>query len=94
MPRYICKNPSCEHYSGNGIVLGEAHVYADANSRLHCGACGRFVSHHETGAPRGARPTAGAAGGALLGWAVGGPGGAVIGGLIGLLAGAAAEDED
>jgi outer membrane lipoprotein SlyB len=44
--------------------------------------------------PGGAKTLAGATGGALLGWAVGGPAGAVVGGFLGLLMGASSEEEE
>ena len=44
--------------------------------------------------PGGTKTLAGATGGALLGWAVGGPACAVAGGLLGLLMGASSEEEE
>ena len=44
--------------------------------------------------PGGTKTLAGATGGVLLGWAVGGPAGAVVGGLLGLLMGASSEEEE
>ncbi len=44
--------------------------------------------------PEGARTVAGVAGGALFGWAVGGPSGAAIGGVLGLIIGASSDEEE
>jgi len=44
--------------------------------------------------PEGAKTLAGATGGALLGWAVGGPAGAAVGGFLGLIIGASSEEEE
>jgi len=44
--------------------------------------------------PEGTKTLAGVAGGALLGWAVGGPAGAVFGGFLGLIIGASSEEEE
>ena len=44
--------------------------------------------------PGGTKTLAGATGGALVGWAVGGPPGAVVGGFLGLLMGASSEEEE
>lgn len=44
--------------------------------------------------PVGTKTLAGATGGVLLGWIVGGPAGAVVGGFLGLLMGASSEEEE
>lgn len=44
--------------------------------------------------PEGARTVAGVAGGALFGWAAGGPAGAAIGGVLGLIIGASSDEEE
>ena len=44
--------------------------------------------------PEGAKTVAGVAGGALFGWAVGGPSGAAIGGFLGLIIGASSDEEE
>ena len=44
--------------------------------------------------PDGSKTLAGATGGALLGWAVGGPAGAAVGGFLGLIIGASSEEEE
>ena len=44
--------------------------------------------------PEGAKTLAGATGGVLLGWAVGGPAGAAVGGFLGLIIGASSEEEE
>lgn len=83
---YRCVNPSCR--LRDNVLTGE-HVYADKNNHLHCSACGQFVRHASKQSDEAAKGVAGLAGGALLGWAVGGPAGALIGAILGGIAGAA-----
>jgi outer membrane lipoprotein SlyB len=90
MYRYTCSNSECPYAGRKGyrIQLERANV-------AECPYCSQRTLRREGATPAaGARPTAGAAGGALLGWAVGGPAGAVIGGLVGLLLGGMAEQSD
>lgn len=85
---YECLNPRCPQYAGNGVRLGINDVRVDAQRRLHCGVCQSFV---RAAAPReddgNGKRVAGTTGGALLGWAVGGPAGALVGGFLGFLLG-------
>ena len=84
---YECWNVHCPQYAGNGVRLGSQDAYADSNGRLHCKVCRSYVraSPHTNNGNE--KRVAGAAGGALLGWTVGGPAGAIIGGLVGLFLG-------
>lgn len=92
MAEYECWNPSCPRYAGKGTVLRASAVYADNENYLRCRSCRQYVKRRAGGqGEEAARPVAGAAGGALLGWAMGGPAGAIVGGLLGLVLGAAAE---
>ncbi len=82
---------SCAWYAGNGTVLGAADVYSDSQNYLRCRTCRQYVKRRQaTSGDDAAKPVAGAAGGALLGWAVLGPPGALVGALLGLVLGSAA----
>ncbi|MBI1945006.1 MAG: hypothetical protein HYS27_04880 [Deltaproteobacteria bacterium] len=83
---YECLNPRCPYYAGNNVRLENDQVYVDANHRVHCRRCQSFV-RAAPAKPGAEKAVVGAAGGALLGWAVGGPPGALIGGVLGLLLG-------
>mgnify|MGYP005610133095 FL=1 len=84
---YECWNPNCPNYAGAGVRLGENDVEHDVENRLHCSTCKAFVRVAPT-SDDAAKAVTGAAGGALVGWTVGGPPGAAIGGLLGLIVGA------
>lgn len=84
---YECWNPQCPQYAGNGVRLGNHDVYADATSRLHCNVCKSYVRASQRSNTGNEKRVAGVAGGALLGWTMGGPAGALIGGFLGLLLG-------
>lgn len=77
-----CSNPNC----------------IDPSQRFHdsqdvCPSCGSpLIGTDEP--VSGSRPAAGVVGGALLGWAVGGPAGAIFGSVIGGLLGASVEEEE
>lgn len=64
-----------------------------ADSYIVCPSCNSVLIRTEE-PPEGSRPAAGLIGGALLGWAVGGPAGAILGGLFGGILGASVEEED
>ena len=64
-----------------------------ADSYIVCPSCNSVLIKTEE-PPEGSRPAAGLIGGALLGWAVGGPAGAILGGLFGGILGASVEEED
>jgi len=84
---YECLNPRCPHYAGNGVRLTNEYVYVDANRRLHCRVCRSFVRLAPARTDGNEKRVLGATGGALVGFAVGGPAGALIGGVLGLLIG-------
>lgn len=87
---YNCQNPSCQYSSTKGYK-----ILLSLPNLVRCPYCGQMTLKRTVSTPSpGARPVAGAGGGALLGWAIGGPPGAIIGGLLGLLAGAASEEND
>ncbi len=88
---YHCWFEECQYYGPNWKIENEEplsvcpHCYTN-NLQL--------ITTPEEELPDGSRTAAGAAGGALLGWAVGGPPGALIGGIVGFLLGTSAEEED
>ena len=71
-------------YASSGTKLKPQQTRPDARGMLHCAYCGSYV-RRATKEPQGASDLAAAAGGALVGAALGGPPGALIGGIIGLL---------
>lgn len=77
-----CSNPNCINYS-KGFH----------DSQDVCPLCGSTLIRADEPVS-GSRPAAGFVGGALLGWAVGGPAGAIFGSIIGGLLGASVEDEE
>lgn len=87
---YQCWNPECPWYAGRGVRLRQAHVTPDQDGRPHCNACGAFVAQAPVNNDNTAKGVAGAAGGALLGYAVGGPPGLLVGILLGALLASAA----
>jgi hypothetical protein len=77
-----CQNPDCAN-----------HLKIFHDSLDECPSCGSILI--KTDEPvSGSRPAAGFVGGALFGWAVGGPAGAIFGSIIGGLLGASVEDEE
>jgi CDP-alcohol phosphatidyltransferase len=86
---YECWNPQCPAYAGNGVRLQAHEVFPDNAGHIRCAACASVVRAVPLVRDDPAKGVAGAAGGALIGWAVGGPAGAVVGGILGLLVGAA-----
>lgn len=82
---FECWNTSCPNYAGAGVRLGVHEVARDRAGRLRCRTCGAYVRARPPEPDDTARGVAGAAGGAIVGWAVGGPPGALIGGVLGLL---------
>lgn len=91
---YRCVNSNCPNYGGLGIVLRNSDVLPDGTGRVYCKVCKQPVVVLTPQRDQQAKGLAGAAGGALLGWALGGPPGALIGGFIGLLLGANAKEQD
>lgn len=87
-----CGNPNCPRYGGRGVRLTDAEVYVDQAKRFHCATCNAFVSRVEEDETT-AKAVAGAGGGALLGFTVGGPPGALLGGVLGLIVGLAAAEK-
>lgn len=89
MYKYKCWNPKCRYYAGYNYVIKRE------NPIEVCPYCkSRSLEPMSGEPPKGTRPFAGGAGGALIGWAVAGPPGAIIGGLIGLILGAVAEENE
>lgn len=82
---YRCVNSSCPEY--NQVLPAEA-VYLDQGNHVRCRRCHAFVRQAEQ-SEEAVKGVAGLTGGALLGWAVGGPAGALIGGILGGIIGAA-----
>lgn len=80
--RYRCDNPSCPNFE---------QISESTYPQTFCSSCGRPLE--EVGGT-GERTVAGLAGGALLGWAVGGPVGAFWGAVIGAMLGGSAEDAE
>lgn len=89
MYKYKCWNPKCPYFAGYNYII------KTRKPLTICPYCRKRSLESLSGEPpKGARPVAGAAGGALLGWAIGGPPGAIIGGLIGLLLGTTIEEKE
>ena len=82
---FECWNSRCPNYAPNGVRLKDSEVYPDAQGSMHCNTCGSYVRRAAPSSDDAARGLAGAAGGALLGWAVGGPPGVLIGAVVGLI---------
>jgi hypothetical protein len=94
MAFYRCWNTACPNYAPGGVRLGEQHIQR-INNVAFCPACGHAVEREETEQGEDAvKGVAGAAGGALLGWAIGGPPGALVGGILGLIVTAASGSKD
>lgn len=92
---YSCTNINCPNYGGFGTVLKSSDVYSDNQLQtIRCRRCNQPVAKLQPQRDQQAKGVAGAAGGALLGWALGGPPGALIGGLIGLILGANAKEQN
>lgn len=92
-PRYECVNIHCPWSVAHNHYLLTEHVFPDAQGLLHCRQCGSYVRAARVAADP-TKGVVGAAGGAIVGWALGGPAGALVGGVLGLLAGAAVGAKD